>query len=97
MDGVRVVDIEAKDLYRIWLRFADGVEGEVDLSRWASKGEFVAWSDPDFFKNVSIRDYGAVAWGDGDDIELSPHGLYTDLTGKSLDEMCPKPWQPLLD
>ncbi len=95
MVGIRVVEIEARDCYRLWLRFTDGVEGEVDLSRWASRGEFVAWSDPGFFKNVSIRDYGAVAWGDGGSLELCQLGLYTDLTGKSLEEIHPKPWQPL--
>lgn len=97
MDAVRVVEVEPRGLYRLWLRFADGVEGEVDLSRWASKGVFSAWADPDFFQSVSIRDYGAVAWGDGDDVELSQHGLYMDLTGKSLKDLYPKPWQPLLD
>ena len=81
MDAVRVVGVEPRGLYRLWLRFADGVEGEVDLSRWASKGVSTAWSDPDFFRNVSIRDYGAVAWGDGDDVELSQLGLYKDLKG----------------
>lgn len=78
---MRVVEVEPRGLYRLWLRFADGVEGEVDLSGRASKGVFSAWADPDFFQRVSIRDYGAVAWGDGDDIELSQHGLYRDLKG----------------
>lgn len=91
MDAVRVVEVEPRGLYRLWLRFADGAEGEVDLSRWASRGVFAAWSDPAFFKDVSVRDYGAVAWGEGDDIELCQNGLYTDLTGKSLDEMYPGP------
>lgn len=97
MAGIHVAEVEAREHFRLWLRFADGVEGEVDLSRWATRGEFVAWLDPDFFKNVSIRDYGAVAWGDGDEIELCQLGLYTDLTGRSLEEMHPKPWQSLSD
>ena len=95
MDAVRVVEVEPRGLYRLWLRFADGIEGEVDLSRWASRGVFASWSDPAFFEDVSVRDYGAVAWGEGDDIELCQHGFYTDLTGKSFEEMYPKPWQPL--
>lgn len=28
----RVQDVEARSEYRVWIRFVDGVEGEVDLS-----------------------------------------------------------------
>lgn len=97
MDGVHVVEVEPRQPYRLWLRFSDGVEGEVDLSRWACKGDFTAWSDPEFFKRVNIRSYGALAWGDGDDLELCQHGLYADLTGKPFDVMYPKPWRALAD
>ena len=59
------VAVDAREPYRIWLRFADGTEGEVDLRRWASLGVFRAWSDPDLFRSVTVRPYGAVAWGGG--------------------------------
>ena len=95
MDGVRAVAVEAREPYRIWLRFADGTEGEVDLRRWASLGVFRAWSDPDLFRSVTVRPYGAVAWGEGDGMEICQRSLYMDLTGKTAEEMYPKPWKPL--
>ena len=36
-DPLRPVAVEPRDGYRIWLRYADGVEGEVDLSAVAGK------------------------------------------------------------
>ena len=68
---------------------------KLDLSRWASLSVFRAWSDSDLFRRVTVRPYGAVAWGEGDDIEICQYSLYMELTGKTLEEMYPKPWQPL--
>ena len=74
--------------YRIWLRYADGVEGEVDLSHLAGRGVFKAWADRRFFEDVHVDESGAVAWGE--DIDLCPDALYLRLTGKTADELFPK-------
>lgn len=85
-DPFRPVAVEPRDGYRIWLRFADGAEGEVDLSDLAGKGVFAAWEDRAFFERVSIAD-GAVAWSD--EMDLCPDALYCRLTGKLPEEILP--------
>jgi hypothetical protein len=39
------VEVKALANYRIWLRYDDGVQGEVDPSDLAGRGVFKAWSD----------------------------------------------------
>ena len=69
--------------YRIWLHYADGVEGEVDLSHLADKEAFDQWRDRRFFQSVNLRPDGVVYWGDGDDIALCSDTLYLELTGQA--------------
>ena len=69
--------------YRIWLRYADGVSGEVDLSHLAGQGPFARWSDQQYFQSVNLRPDGVVYWGDGSDIVLCSDALYLELTGQA--------------
>jgi hypothetical protein len=73
--------------YRLRLRYADGVEGEVDLSGLVGRGVFSVWNDPAAFQNVSIGTSGEIRWGDQAD--LCPDALYMEITGKSPDEVFP--------
>ena len=41
----KVVDVRPLETYRVWVRFADGTQGEVDLSDLAGKGVFTGWAD----------------------------------------------------
>ena len=82
---IRPTDVEAREGYRIWLRYSDGVAGEIDLSHLAGKGIFSAWNEPGRFEEVHIAEHRAIAWND--DMELCPDTLYMQLTGKSLDEL----------
>ena len=86
---IEPIEVEARGKYRIWLRYSDGVSGEVDLAYLADKGVFEAWNTPGFFKAVRVTDYGFIAWGEGDEIEVCPNALYMNLTGKSLEEVWP--------
>lgn len=81
--------VEVKPLanYRIWLRYDDGVEGEVDLSDLAGRGVFQAWNDPVFFRSVRVASHGAIEWGS--ELDLCPDALYMRLTGKSPEELFP--------
>jgi len=81
--------LEAKPLsrYRLWLRFDDGAEGEVDLSGLAGRGVFEAWERPGFFEAVRIAPYGAIVWGE--DLDLCADALYLQLTGKTPDQLFP--------
>ena len=87
---IRPTEVEARDDYRIWLSYEDGANGEVDLGHLAGQGVFKAWDAPGYFKTARITEYGSVAWGDVDDIELCPNALYMQLTGKSIDEILPE-------
>ena len=82
---IDAVNVEPRDGYRIWLRYSDGVSGEVDLSDMAGRGVFKVWLDRTFFEGVHVSGHGSIAWSD--DIELCADALYMELTGKSAEEL----------
>ena len=84
---LKLVEIKALDGYRLWLRYADGVQGEVDVSDLAGRGVFEAWKDRNFFENVRIDDSGAPVWGAN--LDLCPDALYLRLTGKTPEQIFP--------
>ncbi len=66
--------IPRKENYRVWIRFDDGLEGEVDLSDLVGKGIFSAWQSIDFFNKVRIDPKSdTLVWGE--DIDLDPYVL----------------------
>jgi hypothetical protein len=81
--------IEAQPLpgYRLRLRYADGVAGEVDLSRLVGKGVFRLWNDPEAFQRVSIGSGGELRWSD--EVDLCADALYMEITGKTPEEVFP--------
>ncbi len=84
---IKPVEVRAQEGYRIWLRYEDGAEGEVDLSDLAGRGVFSAFEDREFFEAVSIGEFGEVRWSE--DIDLDPYELYLRLTGKSPEDLFP--------
>ena len=82
---LRLTQVKPLPGYRIWIRYDDGVSGEIDLSHLAGKGVFKIWDEPGRFENVRIDAYGAIAWGD--DIDMCRYALYMELTGKSWEEL----------
>ncbi|MFO7675013.1 MAG: DUF2442 domain-containing protein [bacterium] len=77
----RVVLVRPLDGYRLSVQFADGTEGEVDLSDLVGKGVFAAWVDRERFLEVAIDpETGALAWPGG--IDLCPDSLYEEVTGR---------------
>lgn len=76
----RILHAEAKPGYRLWIRFEDGVEGEVDLTHLVGRGVFAAWRDEARFREVFIDpETGTVAWPG--DIDLAPDALHDKLVG----------------
>ena len=75
--------IEARPMgqHRLFLRFEDGVDGEVDIaSMIAFTGMLAPLADPAFFAKVSANaETGTVTWPNGAD--LDPDVLYAALTG----------------
>ncbi len=84
----RIVDARARERYRIWLKFADGTEGEVDLSYLAGKGVFSEWAEKNTFAKVDIGPDGELIWPGGAD--LCPDSLYMKVTGLNPDQVFPK-------
>jgi hypothetical protein len=73
--------------YVVRIRYADGVDGEVDLSHLVGKGVFSIWNDPSSFTSVSIGASGEIKWSQ--EVELCPDSLYLQITGKSPEEVFP--------
>ena len=78
-------EVQPREGFRIWLRYSDGVSGEIDLSELAGRGMFAAWAEPGVFERVHIAPHRAIAWSD--DLELCPDALYMELTGKLLGDL----------
>lgn len=78
VSGNQIEQAEARPDYRLWIRFADGVEGEVDVSELAGKGVFAAWKDPAVFQAVAVdAESGTVVWPGG--LDLAPNALYKEV------------------
>ena len=77
---VDVVEVRPLGGYRLFLRFEDGAEGEVDVSGLISfDGVFASLRDPARFAEVCLlRDLGTVGWPNGAD--LDPDVLYAKVT-----------------
>ena len=84
----KIIEVKPLQGYRLWLRYADGVEGEVDLSDLGGRGVFAAWNERSFFESVKIDESGALGWGDS--LDLCPDALYLRLTGKTPEEVFPQ-------
>ena len=79
---VRAIEVKPRAGYRIWLRYSDGVSGEIDLSDLVGQGVFRAWNERGSFDKVYVAPHGSIAWSP--DIEICPDALYVDLTGKTM-------------
>ena len=85
------IAVEPREDYRIWLRYSDGAEGEVDLSDLAGGGVFSAWDDRACFEAVHMTEYGAIAWSE--ELELCPDALYMRLTASPSARSCRERWK----
>lgn len=81
------IEVRALPDYKIWLRYDDGVAGEVDLSQFAGKGVFTLWNDYKAFEKVYIGEADQIAWSD--EIDMCPDSMYMQLTGKTVEEIYP--------
>jgi hypothetical protein len=82
---VKPVAIKALEDYKIWIKYTNGVEGEVDLSDLAGRGVFRIWDNYSEFKKVHIGSHGAIAWGE--EIDLCPDAIYLKLTNKQPEDL----------
>ena len=76
-----VVEVRPLGGHRVYLRFADGLEGELDLARVIRfRGAFAALKDPKEFARVRVDpELGTIVWPNG--AEVDPDVLYAELCG----------------
>ena len=84
---MRILELNPRPEFRLFLRFDDGMSGEVDLTDLAGRGVFAAWTGSGVFDQARITEVGAVEWPG--EIDLCPDALYMRLTGKSPAEVLP--------
>ena len=82
-----LIEVRPLHAYRLWLRYADGMAGEVDLSHLVGRGVFRIWETPGIFESVAIGAHGEIAWGG--DVDLCPDALYLRLARKAPHEVFP--------
>lgn len=84
---VKPIQVKALPNYKLWIKYADGVEGEVDLSHLAGKGVFALWNDYRAFEKVYIGESRQIAWTD--EIDICPDAIYMKLTGQTPEDFFP--------
>lgn len=74
----KIVDCKPLDDYKIWIRFVDGLEGEIDLKHLVGIGIYAKWNDKDFFQSVYIDPIShTLTWDE--DLDLCPDQLRKKL------------------
>jgi len=79
-----IVYVKPLENYRLFLRFEDGVEGEVDLANSIRfDGVFELLKAHNYFIKVFVNsEIGTICWPNGAD--LDPDVLYSVLSGQPL-------------
>ncbi len=74
MSPIKVVEARALNDYRVYLRFNDGIEKEMDISPFLHGPVFEeVKNNPTVFEDIRIEG-GTIAWSTGADID--PYVLY---------------------
>jgi hypothetical protein len=73
MSHYDVIDAKILEHLVFWVKFADGVAGNVVIHPAHLIGVFKPLADPDFFNRLEIQN-GFVAWGE--DIDLAPDAMH---------------------
>lgn len=76
---VHVTDAESLGGHRLFLRFEDGAEGELDFSTESWHGVFAPLEDPAYFARVEVdEELGTIVWPNGADV--APETLHLWVT-----------------
>ncbi len=71
-----VVEVQPEAGYRLFVRFADGLKGHVELRERELTGVLAPLRDPAFFGKAYIE-FGAVTWPGN--IDLAPDAMHAEL------------------
>lgn len=82
-----VVEVRHVGGHRLWMRFCDGVAGEVDLSKVLEfTGVFQPLTDEALFARVRVlEETGTIGWSDG--VDLDADVLYSLVSGIPLPKL----------
>lgn len=83
----KITALKVLDGYRVWLRFDDGAEGEVDFSGKPHTGVYAPWRDYAYFRRACIGDYGELRWDD--QLDFGPESLWLQVTGQPAAALAP--------
>ncbi len=81
---VDIVNVRPTGGHKLWLRFDDGVEGELDMARVLRfDGVFAPLREPEFFARVRIdAEWGTIGWPG--EIDLDSEMLHSLVRGEPL-------------
>ena len=72
---VDVVEVRPLGGHRLFLRFEDGLEGEIDFSTMSWHGVFAPLEDPAYFARVWVdAEAGTITWPG--EVDIAPETLY---------------------
>jgi Protein of unknown function (DUF2442) len=72
---VHVTAVEAREGHRLYLRFEDGLAGELNFTSESWRGVFAPLADPAYFARVELdRELGTIVWPN--DADIAPETLY---------------------
>lgn len=79
-----IVEARATGGHRLYVRFEDGLDGEIDLGALVEfKGIFQPLQDPEEVSKVRVDpETGTICWPSGAD--LDPDVLYAKVTGEPI-------------
>ena len=78
MTTPKLTDARPLDGFRVWLRFSDGIEGEVDLAGELWGEVFAPLKNPDKFREMQVHpELRTLVWPSGAD--FAPEFLYEKL------------------
>ncbi len=76
----RIVHLEARPSYVLYVEFEDGVRGEYDMAERLNGPVFAPLRDPAYFAQVRLAEWGAPVWPNG--VDIAPDALHDRLRDK---------------
>ena len=89
----KITALKVRDNYRVWLRFDDGVEGEVDFSLKPRTGVFAFWNNYENFRGARLGGCGELIWND--QLDFCPDSLWLQVTGQKPEVLLNQKSQPV--